>query len=70
MIGYDLLENNIQYLKKGTIDFLISQKPASQGYKGVMNLFNTLVLKQPLPPKTPMPIDLITKENVDFYLYL
>ncbi|HVD98445.1 MAG TPA: substrate-binding domain-containing protein [Cytophagaceae bacterium] len=70
MIGYDLLENNIHYLKKGTIDFLISQKPASQGYKGVMNLFNTLVLKQPLPPKTPMPIDLITKENVDFYLYL
>ncbi len=70
MIGYDLLESNIHYLKKGTIDFLISQKPESQGYKGVMNLFNTLVLKQPLVPKTPMPIDIITKENVDFYLYL
>lgn len=70
MIGYDLLESNVHYLKKGTIDFLISQKPESQGYKGVMNLFNTLVLKQPMPTKTPMPIDIITKENVDFYLYL
>lgn len=70
MIGYDLLENNIHYLKKGTIDFLISQKPERQGYKGVMNLFNTLVLKQPAAPKMPMPIDIITKENVDFYLYL
>jgi LacI family transcriptional regulator len=70
MIGYDLLESNIDYLKKGTIDFLIGQKPEAQGYKGVMNLFNTLVLKQPPVPKTPMPIDIITKENVDFYLYL
>jgi LacI family transcriptional regulator len=67
MIGYDLLESNIDYLKKGTIDFLISQKPEVQGYKGVMNLFNTLVLKQPTATKTSMPIDIITKENVDFY---
>ncbi len=70
MIGYDLLESNIHYLKKGTIDFLISQKPENQGFRGVMNLFNTLVLKQPIAPKIPMPIDIITSENVDFYLYL
>ncbi len=70
MIGYDLLESNIDYLKKGKIDFLISQRPQNQGYKGIMNLFNSLVLKQPIVPKTPMPIDIITKENVDFYLYL
>ena len=70
MIGYDLLDSNIKYLKKGTIDFLISQKPENQGFKGVMNLFNTLVLKQPISPKIPMPIDIITNENVDFYLYL
>ncbi len=69
-IGYDLLESNIHYLKKGRIDFLISQKPEAQGFKGVMNLFNTLVLKQPVASITPMPIDIITKENVDFYLYL
>jgi len=70
MIGYDLLESNIHYLKRGTIDFLISQKPESQGFKGVMALFNSLVLKQPISPEMPMPIDIITKENVDFYLYL
>ena len=67
MIGYDLLESNIHYLKKGTIDFLISQNPVSQGFKGIMNLFNPLVLKQPVDVKTLMPIDIITKENVDFY---
>jgi LacI family transcriptional regulator len=70
MIGYDLLESNVHYLKKGTIDFLIGQKPESQGYKGIMSLFNTVVLKQPVTPQMPMPIDIITKENVDFYLYL
>ena len=68
LIGYDLLESNIHYLKKGTIDFLISQNPANQGFKGIMNLFNPLVLKQQLVPTKAMPIDIITKENVDFYL--
>jgi LacI family transcriptional regulator len=68
LIGYDLLEANIHYLKKGVIDFLISQRPASQGYKGLMNLFNHLVLKQTITPQKPMPIDIITKENVDYNL--
>lgn len=67
MIGYDLLESNVHYLKKGTIDFLISQNPVNQGFKGIMDLFNTLVLKQPNSSALPMPIDIITKENVDFY---
>jgi LacI family transcriptional regulator len=67
LIGYDLLESNVHYLKKGTIDFLISQNPVRQGFKAVMNLFNSLVLKQPQSAALPMPIDIITKENVDFY---
>lgn len=67
LIGYDLLESNVHYLKKGTIDFLISQNPKHQGFKAIMNLFNSLILKQPQGPTQPMPIDIITKENVDFY---
>jgi LacI family transcriptional regulator len=67
LIGFDLLENNVNYLKKGTIDFLISQKPEEQGYKSLMNLFNHLVLKKSIQQNQLMPIDIITKENVDYY---
>ena len=67
LIGYDLSENNIQYLRKGTIDFLLSQRPEQQAYKGIMALFNHLVLKKPALISHSMPIDIITKENVDYY---
>src|SRR5690606_23044934 len=39
LIGYDLSEENIKYLKDGTIDFLIGQRPEEQGYLGIMSLF-------------------------------
>jgi LacI family transcriptional regulator len=67
LIGYDLTEANRNYLKKGTIDFLISQKPEDQGYNSIMTLCRNLVFKL-LPAKIQYsPIDIITKENIDFY---
>jgi LacI family transcriptional regulator len=67
VIGFDYLQENIGFLKKGTIDFLICQKPREQGYRGVMALYNTIVQHAPVEKEYFMPIDIITKENYAFY---
>lgn len=68
IIGYDLIKSNIKYLKDGLIDCLISQRPAKQGYHGVMSLFNYLVKKETNLQNIILPIDIILKENVDDYI--
>lgn len=67
LVGYDFLKYSIEFLKKGTIDFLICQKPQEQGYKGVMALYQNLVLNAEVENTYFMPIDIITKENYKFY---
>lgn len=67
LIGYDFIEENIEYLKNGRINFLICQKPEEQGYRGVMALYHHLILKIPIANIDYMPIDIITKENYEFY---
>lgn len=67
LIGYDLSEENIKYLQDGTIDFLIGQKPEEQGYLGIMSLFQHLVIDKKVAKEQYMPIDIITKENFEFY---
>jgi LacI family transcriptional regulator len=65
LIGYDYLKDNVEYVKSGLIDFLICQKPQEQGYKGIMAIY--LVLKVDVEKNYFMPIDIITRENYEFY---
>lgn len=67
LIGYDYLDENLNYLQKGLIDFLICQKPMEQAYKGVMALYQHLAFSVPIEKIHFMPIDIITKENYSFY---
>lgn len=67
LIGYDVLKENIDHLKRGTIDFLIGQKPEEQGYIGIMTLFQHVVGNATIEKENHMPIDIITKENYMFY---
>lgn len=67
LIGYDFLKDNIEYLKSNVIDFLICQKPQEQGYKGIMTLYQQLVLDAAVDKNYFMPIDIITRENYQFY---
>jgi len=69
LVGYDLLPSNIDHLKKGNIRFLIGQKPMDQGYKSLMTLFNALFMKKKINKDQFLPIDIITKENIDFYTH-
>lgn len=67
IVGYDLLDENIKYLKEGKIDFLIHQKPKRQAYLGVGYLAEHFLFGTPIPEKNLLPIDIITPENVMYY---
>ncbi|MBN1779535.1 substrate-binding domain-containing protein [bacterium] len=67
LIGYDLVEENRKYLKNGTIDFLISQRPALQGYQSIYSLYRHVILKESVEKKVVVPMDILTQENVDYY---
>ena len=68
VVGFDLVDKNIEQLKKGGIDYIISQSPKQQGIKAVQTLFELFVYKKE-PQKTQhVPLDIIIKENVDFYI--
>jgi LacI family transcriptional regulator len=68
LIGYDLLDLNVKFLKSGIIRFLIGQRPEEQTYKGIKKLFEYLSLHK-IPDKIEyLPVDIVTSENVDFFL--
>ncbi len=67
LIGYDLIDENRAYLKKGYIDFLICQKPEDQGYRSAMAMFNYLLTGKQVEKINYSAIDIIIRENVDFY---
>jgi len=65
LIGYDLTEENLSYLEKDTITYLISQKPFDQGYMSIKSLLNTLVLNQTIEKEYILPIEIFIKENMN-----
>jgi LacI family transcriptional regulator len=67
LIGYDLTDANLEYLGDGSIDFLICQKPEDQGYKSAMAMFNYLLTGKQAEKVNFSPIDIIVRENVDYY---
>lgn len=68
IVGYDLLDENIELLQNGNIDFLIHQKPKRQAYLGVGHLAEHFLFGKPIPSQNLLPIDIITPENVKYYL--
>jgi len=67
IIGHDHLKNNIDYLKKDIVHFLICQRPEDQGYNAVNKLFRYAFQKRKIEKENYTSIDILTKENVDFY---
>ncbi len=68
LVGYDLLETNIAYLKSGIIKFLIGQRPEEQTYKGVKKLFEFLSHDKTPEKFEYLPVDVVTSENVKFFI--
>lgn len=67
LIGHDLIRENIDLLKKGIVDFLICQRPEEQGYQAIQTLFEHLVLKREVKSENFTSIDIVTKENIEYY---
>ena len=68
LVGYDLLLENVDYLKSGIIDFLIHQNPRQQAYLGMKFLIEHLVFEKQIPDQFLLPIDIINSENVTPFL--
>ena len=69
VVGFDTTPKNISALRKGQITFLISQKSFNQGYKSIITMVNYLFHKVIPDPEIPTPLEIVTKENVEFIEY-
>ncbi len=67
IMGYDMVPKNEVCVRNGSISFLIAQHAYQQGYASVDALFNAIVMKRAVNPVNYMPIEILTRENVDFY---
>lgn len=67
-VGYDMLEENLHYLRSGVINFLIHQNPRRQASLGISLLANYLVFKKQIPPTNLFPLEIITLYNLESYL--
>ena len=68
LVGYDLLPPNFYFLEKGRIDFLINQNARTQGYLGIYELTQHLVFRRPVQEIRYLPLDVVTKENMNYFV--
>ncbi len=67
ILGYDMVPKNAECVRQGSISFLIAQHAFRQGYSCIEALFRAIVLKKEVEPVNYMPIELLTKENIEYY---
>ncbi|MDT0642786.1 substrate-binding domain-containing protein [Zunongwangia sp. F363] len=67
LVGNDLIDNNLDFIAAGIIDYIIDQRPETQGYLAVENFYKYLVTKQRVENDYYLPLDIITKENYMYY---
>ena len=68
IVGYDLIDENVSHLRKGDVTFLINQNPYKMAYQGIVYLVDHLIFKKEISSVDLLPLDVVTKENVDSYL--
>jgi LacI family transcriptional regulator len=67
LIGYNLLDLNVKYLRSGVIRFLIGQRPEEQTYKSIKKLLEFLSSKKVPDQIEYLPVDIVTSENIDSF---
>jgi LacI family transcriptional regulator len=67
LIGHDAIDSNAKALKENKVAYLLSQRPDQQGYNSLMALGNYKLFNQELFKDNYMPIDILIKENIDYY---
>ena len=64
LVGYDIIPGRERAVEKGTIDFILTQQPEVQGYRGIIMLYDHIVLKKAIRKQVIMPLNIITRENI------
>lgn len=67
IMGYDMVPKNAECVRNGSISFLLAQHAFLQGFACIWTLFDCIVMKKEITPVNYMPIELLTKENIQFY---
>lgn len=67
IIGYDLLDRNVQLLREGRVDAIISQRPETQGYEAAHMLAQHLAFETAMDSDVLMPVEIVLPENVDSF---
>jgi len=62
---FDASEENIEYLRAGTVSLVIAQKPADMGYMAVINALAEARGVSSMPKRVPTGYAVITIDNVD-----
>ena len=62
-----MVEKNVRCVKNGSISVLIAQHAYMQGFYSIDTLVKAIVLKHKVRAVNYMPIELLSKENIDFY---
>jgi LacI family transcriptional regulator len=68
LVGCGAIERNIADLKRGYISYLIAERPEKQGYLGFKTILEYLLFNKQPQEINYTPIDILIKENVDYYL--
>ena len=67
-VAYDLLRENMESLRAGTIDFLINQNSKRQAFVGISQLANHLLFKKETSATYLFPLEIISRQNLKTYL--
>ena len=65
-IGYDITSDNEYLLRSDKIDILINQNPELQGYMATQTIYKNHFFNYAIEPNNYFPIEIVTKENIDF----
>ncbi len=67
MVGYEVYAENVEYVQKNIIQYLIAQHPVKQGRKALRKMFNYFTGNIPPARLEYQKIEIVNAENIRFY---
>jgi LacI family transcriptional regulator len=64
VVSWDLVSANARALREGSIDCVVSQRPAEQAREALERLFRAVLRGEPGPAPAPIPLEVYFKENL------
>ncbi|MCQ2227390.1 MAG: LacI family DNA-binding transcriptional regulator [Bacteroidales bacterium] len=67
VVGYDVYDKNIEYLKRNSINFLIAQQPKDQGRRSLKAMIDYITQKQQPVQNEYQKVEIVNAESLCFY---